>query len=136
MKKFVNILMIAVVAMLLTSCRNTKEFALSDLRSFSSELQANAVTYSTKDWKDAAKDYQKINKRLVKHYSEYTSHEMEEIGQLQGTCAKSFAGAMQDKITGLGSLLQGLAKGLGGINLGDIFEKFSLDQLFGGDDDE
>lgn len=103
------------VMMLLASCA-TKQSAVNDLRAFQQEIDTNGMTYSLNDWKKAAQDYAKINKRIYKHYDEYTPQELEEVGKLNGQCAASFAkGTAQNlgnKAQGAVSLIKGLIDGV------------------------
>jgi len=93
-------------ALVLCSCRSSKETALNDFKEFQTELSTNGDTYSIKDWKKAAEKYEKINSNLLKY--EYNNSEMEEIGRLHGQCAKSFTSALTSKVSGIGSFLKGL----------------------------
>ena len=78
-----SLLVCAVGAMMLCSC-NTRQAAINNLRSFNTELQAEANFYDLGDWKKAGKRYVRINKKLLKH--SYNQEEMAEIGRLQGEC--------------------------------------------------
>ena len=75
-----SLLVCAVGAMMLCSC-NTRQAAINNLRSFNTELQAEANFYDLGDWKKAGKRYVRINKKLLKH--SYNQEEMAEIGRLQ-----------------------------------------------------
>lgn len=101
--------------MLLASCA-TKQSAVNDLRAFQQEIDTKGMTYDLNDWKKAAQDYAKINKRIYKHYNDYTAQELEEIGKINGECAASFAkGTAQNignKAQGAISLIKGLVEGV------------------------
>lgn len=97
----------------MSSCA-TKQSAVNSLRSFQQELDTNGPTYTINDWKKAAKDYAKINKKIFKHYNEYTPQELEEVGALNGKCAASFAKGtatnIGNKAAGAINLIKGLVE--------------------------
>jgi len=98
-------------ALLLSSCA-TKESAVNKLRAFQQEINVNGVTYTLNDWKDKAEEYAKLNKKVIKHYSEYTAEELEEIGRINAECVTSFTKATTQK---LGSTLEGAASLIKGV---------------------
>ena len=102
-------------AMLMCSCA-TKQGAVNDLRSFQQEIEVNGAMYSIKDWKKAAKSYARINKKIYKHYSDYTPQELEEVGRLNGQCAAAFAKGTAQNVTqkaqGAINLIKGLVDGV------------------------
>lgn len=108
-----NVFLLALVCLVMCSCRSSKEAALKDLRGFRNELVMSSQFYDAKDWKHAVEDYKKINQKLKKHAVDYNSAEMEEIGVLQGECVAAMGAAVKDKATGLAGLLQGMLQGLG-----------------------
>lgn len=105
------LLTVAMAALLMCSCA-TKQSAVNDLRSFQQEIDVNGAMYSIQDWKKAAKDYAKINKKIYKHYSEYTPQELEEVGRLNGQCAASFAKGTAQNVTSKAQGAIGIIKGL------------------------
>ena len=111
-----KILLLAFMALTLASCSSTKETALNDLRSFNTELQLNANDYTVRNWYFAKNKYVKINKKILKHKSEYTADESKEIGnlngQIMGTFGNVVAGKASTLVTNAGSALQGLMEGL------------------------
>lgn len=107
MKKF---FILGVVILALTSCQ-TKQSAISDLRSLSQELQINSENYSINEWKDAGERYYKINKRITKHAGDYNDAEMREISELNGKCAKSFTEGAVTKVQGAVSAVKSFLGG-------------------------
>lgn len=98
---------------LLTSC-STKTTAINDLRSFANEIDKNGATYTVNDWKDAAKEYQKIDNNLKKY--EYNAEQTEEISRLKGQCVGSFvrnvATNAKDKVNTAVSAAKGFVEGI------------------------
>ena len=111
-----KILLLAIMALTLASCSSTKETALNDLRSFNTELQLNANDYTVRNWYFAKNKYVKINKKILKHKSEYTAEESKEIGnlngQIMGTFGNVVAGKASSLVTNASSALQGFMEGL------------------------
>lgn len=102
---------------LMCSC-STSQSALNDLRAVSTDVNMNGANYTTRDWKYAAYKYYKADKKIAKYAAKgkYTNDEMQEIGQLQGTCVSGFAKGMgqqvTDKVTNAASLIKGLVDGV------------------------
>lgn len=87
MKRTLSLCCLALL--LLASCQ-TKQSAIADLRSLTQELQINGSNYSINEWKDAGQRYYTINKRITKHTGDYSTEEVKEISELNGTCLRSF----------------------------------------------
>ena len=111
MKKKGMLLTVAMATLLMCSCA-TRQRAVNNLRSFQQEIEVNGAMYTIQDWKKAAKDYAKINKKIYKHYSEYTPQELEEVGRLNGQCAASFAKGTSQNVTSKAQGAIGIIKGL------------------------
>lgn len=115
MKRNILALMGMAALMLLSSCA-TKQSAVNDLRALQQNIETSGAFFSLKDWKKAAQDYAKINKKIYKKYNEYTPQELEEIGRLNSQCATGFAkGAAQgvaNKVQGAAALIKGLVDGV------------------------
>ncbi len=127
MKKLYLALLCA-MALSLTSCRSSKESAMNDLRSFTTEINQDGPSYSMNDWRKAAESYQKINKNLRKY--NYSNEEMAEIGGLQGECAAAFTNALGNKVTGIASFLKGMYNSFKdsvdlNFNIGDLFKNIT-----------
>lgn len=98
MKKIALILAnVALCATMLCSCA-TKGSAIRDLRSFANEIDRNGASYTVTDWKAAAVEYEKIEKKLNRY--EYTAQETEEISRLKGQCVGSFVRNVADNASG------------------------------------
>lgn len=102
----------AVSATLLMSSCTTSQSALNDLRSFQQEIDINGSTYTISDWKDAAQKYAKLNKKIYKHYNEYTPQELEEVGRINGQCAASFARGTATNVAGKAQGALGIIRGI------------------------
>lgn len=107
-----KILLTSCLACLLLASCATKESAVNQLRSFRQEIEVNGMTYGLKDWKKAANDYSKINKRIFKHYNEYSPAELEEVARLNAECVSSFA---KGTVTNISQKAQGVAGAIKGI---------------------
>lgn len=116
MKKKNTLALLGMAAMLLLSSCATKQSAVNDLRALQQDIETSGAFYSLKDWKKAAQNYAKINKKIYKHYSDYSAQELEEIGRINGECVASFAkGAAQNvgsKAIGAASLIKGIIDGV------------------------
>ncbi len=116
MKRNTLALMGMAALLLLSSCA-TKQRAVNDLRALQQDIETSGAFYSIKEWTKAAQDYAKINKKIYKHYSDYTAEELSEIGKLNGQCAASFAkGTAQNlgsKAQGVANLIKGIIDGVG-----------------------
>lgn len=84
------------LTMLLASC-STQQSAISELRTFSHELEMNSENYTLSEWSSAGKQYYVINKRIKKHASDYSDSETQEIAELNGKCVRMFAEGAKDK---------------------------------------
>lgn len=104
-----------VVATMLVSCSSADK-AISDLRSFNTEIKENSSDYGISEWKDAFNRYEKIEKRLAKNAPKYDSEQQREIGKLRGECwgnmLRGVAGGAVNVIQTGGSMLRGLYDGL------------------------
>lgn len=94
----------------LASCQ-TKQSAISDLRSLSQEMTLYGDNYSINDWKEAGQRYYEINKRIRKHTGDYTNAEMQEIGELNGKCVRSFTEGAVTKVQGAVATLKSFIEG-------------------------
>ena len=108
-------------ALMLTSC-STKQSAINQLESFSTELRDHSRYYDLKDWEDAGKKFVKITKNVKKHELDYTAAELARIGRLEGECAGYMARGAKDNVTDrlrgfineLKGILQGVTDAFGG----------------------
>lgn len=118
-KTLLMLAMVVATCIVTTSC-GTKWTAMNDLRKFTAEVDANGADYTVEDWKAAAAEYQKIDKRLAQY--EYTQEEVAEISRLKGECTGSFvrnvttnlAGKVQTGVTAVKSFLEGIKEAFGG----------------------
>jgi hypothetical protein len=117
MKK-INVLMACgLLALTLASC-STKQRALDQLESFSTELRDHSRYYDLKDWEDAGKKFVKISKSVKKHELDYTPAEKVRIGKLEGECAGYMARGAKDNISdrlrGIVNEIKGIIEGVAG----------------------
>lgn len=103
--------------MLMCSC-STSNSALNDLRKLNDKIATEGSTYTLSDWRSTAVKYYKTDKKIAKYAADgkYTDEQMEEIGELQGSCVSGFAKGLgqniSSKVSNAASLIKGLAKGL------------------------
>jgi len=111
MKK--SILAIGTFVLLLTSC-SSSQLALKDLRNLSDRIDREGYSYNINDWRDAADDYYKIDKKIARYTSEgkYSRAEEQEIGRLQGDCVKGFAKGAGQNVAGKVSSAINIIKGI------------------------
>lgn len=102
---------------LMCSC-STSQTALNDLRNLNDKIAVEGSTYTLGDWKKTATKYYKTDKKIAQYATEgkYTDAEMEEIGELQGSCINGFAKGLgqniSNKVSNAASLLKGIVNGL------------------------
>ena len=121
MKKVYYLVVCGVFAMLLTSC-STKQSAINQLESFSTELRDHSRYYDIQDWEKAGKKFVDITKTVKKYELKYTPEELARIGKLEGECAGYMARGAKDNITDrlkgflneLNGILQGVTDAFGG----------------------
>ncbi len=117
MMKVRHLLVLGVVAMVLTAC-STKQRAISQLESFSTELRDHSRYYGLHDWEDAGQKFVKITKEVKKHEMDYTPEEKARIGRLEGECAGYMARGAKDNISdrlrGLFNEIKGIIEGVTG----------------------
>ena len=103
--------------MLLTSC-STKQSAINQLESFSTELRDHSRYYDIQDWEKAGKKFVDITKKVRKYELDYTPEEKARIGKLEGECAGYMARGAKDNVTdrlrGLLNEIQGIIQGVTG----------------------
>ena len=121
MKKMKYLMVCTALALALTSC-STKQRAINQLESFSTELRDNRRYYDFQDWEKAGKKFVKITKDVKKHEFDYTPAEKARIGRLEGECAGYMARGAKDNVTDrlrgfineLKGILQGVTDAFGG----------------------
>ena len=109
------------LALVLTSC-STKQRAINQLESFSTELRDHSRYYDLQDWEKAGKKFVKITKDVKKHELDYTPEEKARVGRLEGECAGYMARGAKDNVTDrlrgfineLKGILQGVTDAFGG----------------------
>lgn len=115
MKK--TILAACVAVFMLASC-STSQSALNDLRDLSTQINVEGPTYGINDWRKTAQRYYKVDRKILKHVQKdaYTPEEMQEIGELQGSCVSGFAKGVGQNVTtkvmNAANVAKGIAKGL------------------------
>ena len=117
MKKVYYLVVCGVFAMLFASC-STKQTAINQLESFSSELRDHSRYYDIQDWEKAGKKFVDITKKVRKYELDYTPEEKARIGKLEGECAGYMARGAKDNVTdrlrGLLNEIQGIIQGVTG----------------------
>jgi hypothetical protein len=117
MKKIYYLVVCGVFAMLFASC-STKQSAINQLESFSTELRDHSRYYDIQDWEKAGKKFVDITKKVKKHELDYTPEELARIGKLEGECAGYMARGAKDNVTdrlrGLLNEIQGIIQGVTG----------------------
>ena len=103
--------------MLLASC-STKQRAIDQLESFSTELRDHSRYYDIQDWEKAGKKFVDITKKVRKYELDYTPEEKARIGKLEGECVGYMARGAKDNVTdrlrGLFNEIQGIIQGVTG----------------------
>lgn len=103
--------------MLFASC-STKQTAINQLESFSTELRDHSRFYDIQDWEKAGKKFVDITKKVRKYELDYTPEEKARIGKLEGECAGYMARGAKDNVTdrlrGLLNEIQGIIQGVTG----------------------
>lgn len=121
MKKIHLLIVCGAFAMLFASC-STKQSAINQLESFSTELRDHSRYYDIQDWEKAGKKFVDITKKVKKHELDYTPEELARIGKLEGECAGYMARGAKENITDrlngfineLKGILQGVTDAFGG----------------------
>ena len=121
MKKMKYWMACTALALALTSC-STKQRAIDQLESFSTELRDNSRYYDVQDWEKAGKKFVKLTKKVKKYEFDYTPAEKARIGRLEGECAGYMARGAKENITDrlngfineLKGILQGVTDAFGG----------------------
>ena len=117
MKKVYYLVVCGVFAMLFASC-STKQSAINQLESFSTELRDHSRYYDIQDWEKAGKKFVDITKKVRKYELDYTPEEKARIGKLEGECAGYMARGAKDNVTdrlrGLLNEIQGIIQGVTG----------------------
>lgn len=90
MKKHLFIMLAVGVALMCSSCVS-QTAAIDQLRALTTDVQVNGANYTINDWKDVAKKYGKVEKRISKHRADYTAAQLQEIGTLRGQMLSGMA---------------------------------------------
>ena len=111
MKKLIPIILLSLI---ITGCRSSKDAALNDLRSLTTEIEQNATVFNFDQWLREQKKFEKISRRLDQY--EYTAAENHEIGELKGQClgffAKGVLGKAGNKVLETAEQIQGIIDGV------------------------
>ena len=104
-----------VLVLTLASC-STKQSAINQLESFSTELRDHSRYYDVQDWEKAGQKFVKLTKTVKKYQMDYTPEELARIGRLEGECAGYMArGAKEnftDRLNGFINELKGILQGV------------------------
>ena len=115
MKKVYYLVVCGVFALMLASC-STKQTAINQLESFSTELRDHSRYYGIQDWESAGKKFVDITKKVKKYELDYTPEELARIGKLEGECVGYMARGAKDNVTdrlrGLFNEIQGIIQGV------------------------
>ena len=117
MKKIYCLVVCGVFALMLASC-STKQTAINQLESFSTELRDHSRYYGIQEWEKAGKKFVDITKKVKKYELDYTPEELARIGKLEGECVGYMARGAKDNVTdrlrGLFNEIQGIIQGVSG----------------------
>ena len=110
-----------VLVLTLASC-STKQSAINQLESFSTELRDHSRYYDVQDWEKAGQKFVKLTKTVKKYQMDYTPEELARIGRLEGECAgymargakENFTDRLNGFINELKGILQGVTDAFGG----------------------
>ena len=119
--KTIKLIICCVMVLVLASC-STKQRAIDQLESFSTELRDHSRYYDIQDWEKAGKKFVDITKTVKKYELKYTPVELARIGRLEGECAGYMARGAKDNDTDrlkgflneLNGILQGVTDAFGG----------------------
>ena len=119
--KTIKLIICGVMVLMLASC-STKQSAINQLESFSTELRDHSRYYDIQDWEKAGKKFVDITKTVKKYQMDYTPEELARIGKLEGECAGYMARGAKENITDrlngfineLKGILQGVTDAFGG----------------------
>ena len=113
--KTIKLFICCVMVLVLASC-STKQSAINQLESFSTELRDHSRYYDVQDWEKAGQKFVKITKKVKKYETEYTAEEKSRIGRLEGECAGYMARGAKDNVTdrlrGIFNEIQGIIEGV------------------------
>ena len=120
--KTMKILMACIVLVLALASCSTKQRAINQLESFSTELRDHSRYYDVQDWEKAGKKFVDLTKTVKKYQMDYTPEELARIGRLEGECAGYMARGAKENITDrlngfineLKGILQGVTDAFGG----------------------
>ena len=85
MKKIFYVALMA-VAMMFTSCQQSKEDYIKEFKSFVEEVSEECEDYTEAEWEDVAKEFDALVKQ-AKQYEDLTAEEMVEIAAVQAKYA-------------------------------------------------
>ena len=119
--KTIKLIICCVMVLAFASC-STKQRAIDQLESFSTELRDHSRYYDIQDWEKAGKKFVDITKTVKKYELKYTPEELARIGRLEGECAGYMARGAKDNVTDrlkgflneLNGILQGVTDAFGG----------------------
>ena len=119
--KTIKMIICGVMVLMLASC-STKQSAINQLESFSTELRDHSRYYDVQDWEKAGKKFVDVTKKVKKYQMDYTPEELARIGKLEGECAGYMARGAKENITDrlsgfineLKGILQGVTDAFGG----------------------
>ena len=119
--KTIKLIICGVMVLMLASC-STKQSAINQLESFSTELRDHSRYYDVQDWEKAGKKFVDVTKKVKKYQMDYTPEELARIGKLEGECAGYMARGAKENITDrlngfineLKGILQGVTDAFGG----------------------
>ena len=120
--KTMKIWMVCIVLVLALASCSTKQSAINQLESFSTELRDHSRYYDVQDWERAGKKFVDVTKKVKKYQMDYTPEELARIGKLEGECAGYMARGAKENITDrlngfineLKGILQGVTDAFGG----------------------
>lgn len=110
MKKVINFLLVAVLALSLASCAKMQaKHQMHALESLTEKVEKNGDSFTKQDWAEVSQEYDEICAKM--NECEYTQEQMQEIGRLKG---RFYAACTKKAINNAGGLLNGLMNTVGG----------------------
>lgn len=125
--KVSRIVYLYLVLFLVCSC-SREESTLSDYRALAKELKVNSPDYTSEDWEDVVRKYEKLEKKASR--CSFSPKEKKELNRLRGQCAaymlksitKQTKVQVEDAIEQFSDMAEGFNEALGEEGLDDLFE--------------
>lgn len=110
MKKYLRLLLVALVLTLSASSCSTEYRTLARMDRFTTRIEKYGERYTADDWKAAAEEYKTIAQDAKE--CNFTPEESERMGNMEGRCIACFAQWAGDKALSIIKEGKGIVKGL------------------------